>query len=47
MIRLVGELIMEIKRERALEDDFVGHIGGDDFVVVTASEGAIPFARAI
>ncbi len=47
VIRLVGELIMDIKRERALEDDFVGHIGGDDFVVVTASEGAIPFAKRL
>jgi diguanylate cyclase (GGDEF)-like protein len=47
VIRLVGELIVEVKRERAVDDDFVGHIGGDDFVVVTAPHGAIPFAERL
>ncbi len=47
VIRLVGDLIVEIKRERALEDDFVGHIGGDDFVIVTASDGADAFAERL
>ena len=47
VIRLVGDLIVDIKRERALEDDFIGHIGGDDFVVVTAADHAIDFAEEL
>ena len=35
VIRLVGDLIAEIKHARGSEEDFVGHIGGDDFVIVT------------
>jgi DNA-binding response OmpR family regulator len=47
VIRLVGDLITDVKRERTSEDDFISHIGGDDFVIVTAPDGATPFAERL
>jgi PleD family two-component response regulator len=35
VLRLVGDLITQLKNERANDEDFIGHIGGDDFVMVT------------
>jgi diguanylate cyclase (GGDEF)-like protein len=40
MIRLVGRICQRIVREFGNTDDFVGHIGGDDFVVVTTPDHA-------
>jgi diguanylate cyclase (GGDEF)-like protein len=38
MIRLVGRICQRIVREYGNSDDFVGHIGGDDFVIVTTPD---------
>jgi DNA-binding response OmpR family regulator len=38
MIRLVGQICQRAVRQYGNPDDFVGHIGGDDFVVVTVPE---------
>ena len=38
MIRLVGQICQCAVRQYGNPDDFVGHIGGDDFVVVTVPE---------
>ena len=38
MIRLVGRICQRVVREFGNPDDFVGHVGGDDFVVVTTPE---------
>ena len=38
MIRLVGRICQRVVRKYGNPDDFVGHIGGDDFVVVTTPE---------
>src|SRR5258708_3478808 len=35
MILLVGEICQNFVHEHGNTDDFVGHIGGDDFVIVT------------
>lgn len=38
IIRLVGSISQRVVRECGNPDDFVGHIGGDDFVVVTTPD---------
>ena len=38
MIRLVGRICQRVVRKYGNSDDFVGHVGGDDFVVVTTPE---------
>jgi diguanylate cyclase (GGDEF)-like protein len=38
MIMLVGNVCQEVVYEYGNADDFVGHIGGDDFVVVTTPD---------
>jgi GGDEF domain-containing protein len=40
VLRLVGDLITQLKHERSNDEDFIGHIGGDDFVVLTNPEAA-------
>jgi len=46
-IRVVAELVRNCARARGGEEDFVGHIGGDDFCVVTAPELGRPLGDAI
>ena len=38
IIRMTGEIIYTTVRELADRNDFVGHIGGDDFVMIIASD---------
>ncbi|MGZ3626201.1 MAG: GGDEF domain-containing response regulator [Ktedonobacteraceae bacterium] len=38
MIRLVGRICQRVVQKYGNPDDFVGHVGGDDFVVVTTPE---------
>jgi diguanylate cyclase (GGDEF)-like protein len=40
VLRLLGDQLTQLKQERSNDDDFIGHIGGDDFVVVTHPESA-------
>jgi diguanylate cyclase (GGDEF)-like protein len=40
VIRLLSEILSEAVRSHGDEDGFVGHVGGDDFVVITAPESA-------
>lgn len=47
MIVLVGRICQEEVYELGNPDDFVGHIGGDDFVVVTTPERAKILCRSI
>jgi PleD family two-component response regulator len=46
-IRLLATTMSETIRRIGRETDFLGHIGGDDFIVVTAPERAEQLARAI
>jgi len=46
-ITFVAGLIRRCSREYGSADDFVGHVGGDDFVTVTSAEHAEALARAI
>lgn len=47
-IKLTADLLKELLRQHGdLNNDFLGHEGGDDFVVVTTPERAIPLLPAI
>lgn len=39
-VRLTADILTEITKHLGSKEDLVGHIGGDDFVVITASERA-------
>lgn len=47
LIKLTGEIIYRAKDLHADPDDFVGHIGGDDFVLIVGSESAPTVCEAI
>lgn len=46
-IQLVARITTEVVRRRGTPSDFIGHIGGDDFIVVTHNERAEEIAREI
>lgn len=46
-IQLVASTTVDAVRRRGNEDDFVGHIGGDDFLVVTSPDRSEEIAREI
>ena len=47
LIKMTGEVIHRAKDEHGDPDDFVGHIGGDDFVLITAPENIEPVCEAV
>uniref|UniRef100_A0A831U1P9 diguanylate cyclase n=1 Tax=Geobacter metallireducens TaxID=28232 RepID=A0A831U1P9_GEOME len=47
VIKLTGELIHDTVREVAGGDAFVGHVGGDDFVMVVAAERSAQLCEAV
>ena len=47
MIRFTAALLHELDRRHGGEGDFIGHIGGDDFVVITEPERAMTIANSI
>lgn len=47
VIRFTAETLLACARAQGQEDGFVGHIGGDDFIVVSACDGSIELASAI
>ncbi len=47
LIRLVGRICQRVVRQHGNSDDFVGHVGGDDFIVVTTPEYAYVLSRCI
>lgn len=47
LIRLVGRICQRVVREHGNPDDFVGHIGGDDYVILTTPELAHTLCRMI
>jgi GGDEF domain-containing protein len=46
-IHLVGNLLREVTERQGNADDLVGHIGGDDYVILTTPELAEPLAQKI
>lgn len=47
LIRLVGRICQRVVHDHGNPDDFVGHIGGDDYVIVTSPERAQCLCRLI
>ncbi len=47
VIKLTARIIIETVAKFGSEDDFTGHIGGDDFVIVTCPEKAVDFCSKI
>ena len=47
LIRLFARIATEIVREHGNDDDFVGHIGGDDFVIITTPDRVDAVCRAL
>ncbi len=47
VLRSTGRLIRDVAKAVAGPTTFVGHIGGDDFVIVTSPELAVPVAEEI
>lgn len=47
LIRVVGRICQRVVREHGNPDDFVGHIGGDDYVILTTPERAHTLCRLI
>lgn len=46
-LRAIGEVVRSAAREHGGHESFVGHLGGDDFVVIADPEVAKPLAEAI
>jgi diguanylate cyclase (GGDEF)-like protein len=38
VIRITAQIIVKVVKEKGNPDDFIGHIGGDDFMVITSSD---------
>ncbi|ACM20736.1 nucleotide cyclase, HAMP and GGDEF-related domain-containing [Geotalea daltonii FRC-32] len=47
VIKKAGEIIYEAVKAKAEDSAFVGHIGGDDFVMVVAMENSVPVCEAV
>lgn len=47
IIKWLGKMIVEVVLDQGAKDDFVGHVGGDDFVIVTLPGHAEAIAREI
>ena len=47
LIKMTGEVLYRVKDEYAETQDFVGHIGGDDFVLITSPDIVELICKAI
>ena len=47
ILQVTANIVTEVVRVEGTEEDFVGHIGGDDFVVITSPERHEKICRAI
>lgn len=47
VIKLTASIIKEVSLAAGLQDDMVGHIGGDDFIIITRPEVAVDICRGI
>jgi diguanylate cyclase (GGDEF)-like protein len=47
MIRVVARISLDVVRRLGNETDFVGHVGGDDFVVATTPDRTVPICQAL
>ena len=47
VIRLLAQVLQDVVRDGAHPDDFVGHVGGDDFVVITGPDRCRAIAEEV
>lgn len=47
LIKMTGEVLYRVKEKYADPQDFIGHIGGDDFVLITSPNGVEQVCQAI
>ncbi len=47
IIKMIAEIIREKTLDYGTDDDFVGHIGGDDFVIITVPEKFEQICQAV
>jgi len=47
VIKHLAEILQEVILEKGSETDFIGHIGGDDFVIISLSDNAINISNEI
>ena len=47
LIRITGEIIYDMVKANAGNDAFVGHIGGDDFVMVLSVDSVVPVCETV
>jgi GGDEF domain-containing protein len=43
----VGRLIREKRQSCGTPDDFIGHVGGDDFIIIAEPDRALTICRAV
>lgn len=47
VIKFTASLLMNIMKENGNVDDFVGHVGGDDFIIISSIDNSIKIAENI
>ncbi len=43
----VGHILQDVLKKEGAKDDFVGHLGGDDFIVITTTDQSVKIAESI
>lgn len=47
VIQMTAKILLEASRAHGSPQDFVGHIGGDDFLLITTIERSVPVCEAV
>ncbi|HEU0265832.1 MAG TPA: diguanylate cyclase [Geobacterales bacterium] len=47
VIKMTGEIIYDVVKRLGAPDDFIGHVGGDDFVMVVSAEQAPAISQGV
>ncbi|MCD4732716.1 response regulator [bacterium] len=45
VIKLLSHVLITVVRKHSSPDDFIGHVGGDDFIVMTKDKSSTPLAE--
>ncbi len=47
VLHITAQIILRVIKEKGNPDDFIGHIGGDDFIVITSPDKVHPVCKGI
>jgi len=47
VLRITAQIILQVVKQKGNPDDFIGHIGGDDFIVITSPDKVDALCRGI